>query len=294
MLRNHSEQISQFVLPKNFVCKVILACHNDNGHLGMERTLGLLQEEFFWPKMAEGVQTYIHTCYQCLKFKQCQEKSEMQPILVSHPLELVHLDFLTLGAKTDYSKSVNVLIVTDHFTKYAQAYVTPKQTAVIVARTLWEHFLVHYGWPEKILTDQGKSFENSLICELCELAQVKKLCTSPYHPETNGQCECFNATLISMLGTLPTHVKKNWQEWIATLTHAYNCTVSSVTGFSPYFLMFGRTPKIPLDVEMGVTLVGQEQESYQNYAKKLKATLKWAYQKAQENNKKESERQEIL
>ena len=123
-------------------------------------------------------------------------------------------------------------------------------------------FLVHYGWPEKILTDQGKSFENNLIRELCELAQVKKLCTSPCHPETNGQCEHFNATLIGMLGTLPTHAKKNWQQWITTLTHTCNCTVSSVMGFSPYFLMFGRTPKIPLDVEIGVTLVNQEQECH--------------------------------
>ena len=198
----------------------------------------------------------------------------------------MHLDFLTLGGTTDYSKSINVLIVTDHFTKYAQAYVTPKQTAVIVAKTVCENFLVHYGWPKKILTDQGKSFENNLIWELCELAQVKKLCTSLYHSETNGQCEHFNATLIGMLGTLPTHAKKNWQEWIATFTHAYNCTVSSVTGFSPYFIMFGRTPKIPLDIEMGVTLMDQEPESYQKYAKKLQARLKWADQKAQENNRK--------
>ena len=159
----------------------------------------------------------------------------MQPILVSYPLELVHLDFLTLGGKMDDSKSIDVLIVTDNFTKYAQAYVTPKQTAVMVARTLWGNFLVHYGWPEKILTDQGKSFENNLIGELWELAQVKKLCSSPYHPETNGQCEHFNATLIGMLGTLPIHTKKNWQEWIATLTHAYNYTVSSVTGVFSLF-----------------------------------------------------------
>ena len=121
--------------------------------------------------------------------------------------------------------------------------------------------------------------------------QVKKLCTSPYHPETNGHCEHFNATLIGMIGTLPAHAKKNWQEWITTLTRAYNCTVSSVTGFSPYFLMFGRNPKIPLDADMGVTLVDQKQESHQNYAKRLQTRLKWAYQKAQENNKKESERQ---
>ena len=159
----------------------------------------------------------------------------MQPILVSYPMELIHLDFLTLGGKAGDAKSTNILVITDHFTKYAQAYITPKQTAVVVACTLWENFLVHYGWPEKILTDQGKSFENNLFQELCNLAQVKKLHTSPYHPETNGQCEHFNATLISMLGTLPSHAKKNWQEWVTSLTHAYNCTVSPVTGFSPYF-----------------------------------------------------------
>ena len=70
MLKNHSEPISQFVLPKNFVCKVILACHDDSGHGEMERTLGLLQERFFWPKMAEDVQKDIHTCDQCIRFKQ--------------------------------------------------------------------------------------------------------------------------------------------------------------------------------------------------------------------------------
>ena len=86
-------------------------------------------------------------------------------------------------------------------------------------------------------------------------------------------------------------LRGKWQEWIATLTHAYNCTVSSITGFSPYFLMFGKTPRTPLDVEMGVTLVDQGQGSYQNYAKMLQAKLKWAYQKAHENNKKEFERQ---
>ena len=113
-----------------------------------------------------------------------------------------------------------------------------------------------------------------------QVSAGKKLLTSPYHPQTNGQCEHFNATLIDMLGTLPTQAKKNWQEWVTTLAHAYNCTASSVTGLSPYFLMFGRTPKLPLNIEMGMTLIEQEQTSYQNYAKKLQARLKWAYQKA--------------
>ena len=64
-----------------------------------------------------------------------------------------------------------------------------KQTALCVAKTLWENFLVHYGWPEKIITDQSKSFENQLVKELCDLAQVQKLHTTPYRPQTNGSCE---------------------------------------------------------------------------------------------------------
>ena len=201
----------------------------------MEQTLRLLQERFFWPKMAEDVHTHICTCERCLRFKQPQERVEMQPILVSYPMELIHLDILTLGEKAGDAKSTNILVITDHFTKYVQACITPKQTVVVVAHTLWENFLVHYGWPEKILTDQGKSFENNLFQELCNLAQVKNLCTSPYHRETNGLCEHFNATLIIMLGTSPSHAKKNWQEWVTSLTHTYNCTLSPVTRFSLFF-----------------------------------------------------------
>ena len=73
-------------------------------------------------------------------------------------MELINLNFLTLGGTAGDTKSTNILVITDHFTKYAQAYIASKQTAVVVAHTLWKNFLVHYGWLEKILTNQGKSF----------------------------------------------------------------------------------------------------------------------------------------
>ena len=78
------------------------------------------------------------------------------------------------------------MVVTDHFTKYVQAYDTPNQMGKVVARMLWENFLVHYGWPTKILTDQGKTFKSSLVKELCSIGQVQKIRTTPYRPETNG------------------------------------------------------------------------------------------------------------
>ena len=97
--------------------------------------------KIFWTKMAEDVQTHICTCERCLRFKQPQERAEMQPIQVSYPMELIHLDFLTLGGKTGDVKSTNIMVITDHFTRYAQTYVTPKQTAVVVAHALWGEFL---------------------------------------------------------------------------------------------------------------------------------------------------------
>ena len=173
-LKEQKFTVHQFILPEQFHKQVILACHDDFGHLGMEKTLGLLKDRFFWPKMSESVRMHIQQCQRCTQFKQPQEREEMKSIISTYPLELVHLDFLSIGKEAS-DKNVNILVITDHYTRYAQAFITPKQTAPYVAKTFWENFLVHYGWPDKIITDQGKNFESQLIKELCDLAKVQKL-----------------------------------------------------------------------------------------------------------------------
>ena len=81
-----------------------------------------------------------------------------------------------------------------------------------VAQTLWDKYFMYYGLHEKIFSDQGHNFKSKLIAELCKVSKTKKLQTILYRPQCNGQCECFNATLISVMGTLPTGAKINWQE----------------------------------------------------------------------------------
>ena len=102
---------------------------------------------------------------------------------------------------TEGGKDVHVLVIMDHFMWYMQALVTSPQTAKCTSKALWDQFIVHYGLPDSIVSDQGQNFECDLIAELCKLAKVQKLCTKPYHPQRNGQCEHFNHTLINMLGT---------------------------------------------------------------------------------------------
>ena len=168
--------------------------------------------------------------------------------MATHPLELVQLNYLCL--EPGKSLEENVLVVTDHFTSYVQAYVTKTQTAQMTAKTLWDKFIVHYGLPEKILMDQDQNFESQLVADLCKLMGTQKVHTSQYHLQTNGQCERFNSTLINILGTLPKKKKSEWKNHIGTLVHAYNCTQNSATGFSPYFLMFRRQPHLPIDVTL--------------------------------------------
>ena len=112
--------------------------------------------------------------------------------------------------------------------------------------------IVQYGLPEKILMDQGWNNESHLVADLCKLMGTWKVQTSPYHLQTNGQCKRFNSTLINMLGTLPKEKKSEWKNHIGALVHAYNCTWNSATGFSHYFLMFGRQPHLPVDVTLGL------------------------------------------
>ena len=86
--------------------------------------------------MAEDVRVHIRSCHRCTRFKQPQERAEMKPTKVIYQLELVHLDLLTIGSKSDENKNITILMVTDHFTKYACAYIALKQTASVVVKTL--------------------------------------------------------------------------------------------------------------------------------------------------------------
>ena len=149
-----------------------------------------------------------------------------------------------------------------------------------MARTLWDQFFVHYGFPQKILLDQGRNFESQLISGLCELTQVKKLRTTPYQPEGNGSCERLNRMLISMSGTLPDDFKSKRTQHINTLVYAYNCTHSNATGFSPYYLLYGQHPLLPINIEFGVFVPELSEAVTYKYVQNLKKILENAFQKA--------------
>lgn len=277
----------QLVLP-NSLREMVLSClHDDMGHLGIERTLDLLRSRFYWPRMANAVERKIRACERCVRRKSTVQKAApLVNIQTSRPLELVCMDFLSV--EPDSSNTKDILVITDHFTKYAVAIPTRNQKAQTVARCLWDQFLVHYGFPEKLHSDQGPDFESNIIRELCKIAGIRKVRTTPYHPRGNP-VERFNRTLLQMLGTLENKQKAHWKEYVKPLVHAYNCTRNDVTGYSPYELMFGRQPRLPLDIAFGL-LNDEPCHSHSKYVTSLKSRLEESYKLAFENSRKVAER----
>lgn len=150
-----------------------------------------------------------------------------------------------------------------------------------MAKSLWEKYFINYGLPTRIHSDQGRDFESRLVSDMLTMLGVKKSRTSPYHPQGDPQLERFNRTLLDMLGTLEPGQKCKWSQHIVHLVHAYNCTVNKATGFSPYFLMFGRDARLPVDICFGVSPDNTSPESYLKYVTKMKQELQAAYLLAQ-------------
>ena len=273
----NNQTFHQILAPSSLRPQIIEGFHNHLGHMGRDRTIDLVKRRFFWPGMTTDIEKWVQSCLPCIKRKRpnAHERAPLSGITSSHPLELVCMDFLSLEPSHGYE---NVLIITDHFTKYAQAIPTKSQTASTTARVLFEHFIVHYGIPERLHSDQGRNFESKVIKELCKLMKISKSRTTPYHPMGNGLCERFNRTLMNMLGTLPEDKKKDWKKFIPPLVYAYNSTCHDSSGFSPYFLLFGREPRLPIDAHFGTLLPSASSSSKVSYVGKLRSRLNQAYE----------------
>lgn len=197
-------------------------------------------------------------------------------IFATYPLELLCMDYLSL--EPDNRDTRNILVVTDHFTKFAVAVPTKDQKARTIAKSLWENFIVHYGFPSRLLSD----FESKTIKELCTLIGAEKIRTTPYHPRGNP-VERFNRTLLDMLGTLEEKDKYHWRDFVKPLVHAYNCTRNDTTCYSPYELMFGRQPRLPVDLVLGIQPEKTSHRTHSEYVGNLRQRLQESYSLAAAN-----------
>ena len=225
-------------------------CHHEVAHQGQHRSLSLMQERFYWPGMTRDMINKVKNCARCKKYEGAPPIAKLQKLPCSGPGELLHIDFTTIEETVGLHEEPvvrNVLIMQDHFSKHVVAYVVKDQKARTAAEALCSEYFGLFGAPAYLLSDKGKSVTTMVVEDLCKLYGVKKLRTSSYHAQTNGQVECKNQTLIRLIGKLYEDKKACWSKHLPELLMAYNSTHLAVTGYSPHFLLFSRRPRIPVD-----------------------------------------------
>ena len=200
--------------------------------------------------MAHDLRNHIRKCGHCKKFEAAPPIAPLKPLACSGPGELLHVDFTSIEETVPLHEEPvirNVMVMQDHFSKYVVAYVVKDQTAHTAAEMLRNGYFGLFGAPAYLVSVQGKAFTGHLISNLCELYGVQKLRTLPYHAQTNGQVERMNQTIIRMISKLEQDKKAHWSEHLPEMLAAYNGTRSAVTGYSPYFLLFSRKSRTPVD-----------------------------------------------
>ena len=177
-----------------------------------------------------------------------------------------------------------MLVVEDHFTRYFQVYVTKNHTARTTTRVLYNEYFSVFGFPRRLMLDQAPVFSGKVIAALCDLLGVAKIHTSPYYPQSNGAVERAHQTLQRMIGKLDPEKRHKWKSHLGSVLIAYNATRSLVTGYSPYFLMFGHRPHLPIDLLFPTAVQQGSTRTIDNYElslyKKLKEALPLAKMEA--------------
>jgi len=278
----------QIVLPLKHRDMVFKALHVDMGHLGSERVMQLARQRVYWPKMQTDIEEYTQQRCRC-KAQRRIHREAVAPLVSIHssmPMELLAIDFVHLEKSSSGYEYILVLI--DHFTRYAQGYATKNKSSVTAAKNIFNDFVLRFGLPARILHDQGREFENKLFKELERFCGVVRSRTTPYHPQGNGKTERMNSTLLQMLRTLSESEKPNWHLHINKLMAAYNATTHSSTGYSPHYLLFGREPLLPIDVILSRRLTNAQERahSYNNFVMEWEARMTEAYEIASKNVKK--------
>ena len=166
-------------------------------------------------------------------------------------------------------------MVTDLFSKWVEAFPLVKTDSLTLAKVLVEEVVCRYGVPQCLHSDQGANLVSDVIQSLCILLGIQRTQTTAYHPQGNGQVERFNRTLEAMLSKVVTENQKDWDDHLQSVLFAYRTAIHESTGYTPFLVMFGHSPSLPVDVMLGrVQHLKKKLPQYvQNVQRSLKDTF---------------------
>lgn len=239
----------QVVVPEVLRERVLCLAHYPKhaGHPGGSSLFATLRKDFFWQGMSSDCRAFVARCPSCAAqaLKTARRRtSYLKLFMPNGPLEFVCLDILGPLPKTSAGNKF-LLVISDRFSKLTRSVPLPNARAETVAKAFFNHWLTVYGVPLVVLTDNGSNFRAKFFQSVCRLLGIRNLYSTAYHPQTQGQVERFNRTILSKLTH---HVSENaeWDRLVFAHTYTYNSMVHASTGFSPFELVLARTPRVPI------------------------------------------------
>ena len=244
----------QLVLPEGLRDLALSQLHSQasSGHMGVRRTIARVRRRYYWTGYKSDISDWCSKCEVCQKRKgpPKRHRAPMHTYVVGVPFERIALDITGPLPETEKGNKY-VLVISDYFTRWVEAFPIPDIEAKTVAEVLLHGFISKYGVPKQIHSDQGAQFESKLFQELCRAFDIDKTRTTPYHPQSDGLVERFNRTLGDMLSKLVNASHRNWDELLPFVMMAYRSSVHESAGYFPSMMLFDYEIQLPVDLLLG-------------------------------------------
>ena len=232
--------------------KYVLADFHDAtiaGHLGASKTYGKIGQRFWWKNIKGDITKFVKSCQVCQDRNTPKNKKQgfLRPSEAKFPWEVVSIDILGPLKETGNGNSY-VIACQDHFTKFIELDGMPDTTAESVANFILYRIILIHGAPGTMLSDRGKQFVAKFVKQLYDLLLIKRALCSPYRPQTNGQVERLNSSIVSMMAKYTNRHHTDWDDYLPFIQFAYNTSPQDTTRYSPFYVDHGREANFPSDI----------------------------------------------
>ena len=236
------------VLPRALTTQILKMAHDDLGHNGTHRTYMLLKRLYYWKGLKPSVTKHIQRCYHCQRRnKQVVKYATLHFDVATFPMQFISMDLIGEFHPPTSKGKRYALTVICMLTGYVFCVPVKAKTTEEVLQAYIDNIYSKIGGSVKILSDNGTEFKNKIFEQVAkELGVVYKLYTPPYHPASNGRIEGFHAFLKACISK---HISPQleWDDLVPLACAAYNFIPNEHSKESPFFLMFGRDPVLPLN-----------------------------------------------
>lgn len=245
--RNGSNLITDpwcLVVPESARADVLKKCHDAplSSHMGFKKTKHKVFERYYWPGAAKDIDKYVKSCQICKQIK--HSTSKRQGLMgkfksATRPFQLISLDLMGPLPRSTRQNSW-LLVVTDWVTKMPLLFALRNATATKISSIVEKQVFLLFGIPETVIVDNGPQFAGHVFRKLMEKFGVQKLFfNARYHPQ-NNPTERTNKTIGQALRAYVHDNHRLWDENLDYIGVALRTAVNEVTGYSPFFLNFGR------------------------------------------------------